>query len=74
MYKQLLAGSGDCGTFRFCQEDDLGIHVSAMGNSERVQPTECDAKQGETGKTTHAEGHQLRSVTRTCLDRQANTT
>ena len=69
--QQFLVGKEEHGTVRFSgrwfrQDEDFGIHVTARGNRERVQPITCDAKHGLTRKATADDIHQLRSVTQ-CL-------
>ena len=55
--QQFLVGKEEYGTFRFCgkefrQDEDLGIHVTAKDNTERVQPITHDAKHGLARKAT----------------------
>ena len=55
--QQFLVGKEEHGTFRFCgkefrQDEDLGIHVTAKDNTERVQPITHDAKHGLARKAT----------------------
>ena len=66
--QQFLVGKQEHGHFRFCgkefrQDEDLGIHVTAKDNTERIQPITYEAKHGLTRKATADEIHQLRSVT-----------
>ena len=66
--KKNLVGKQEHGNFRFCgkefrQDEDLGIHVTAKDNTERIQPITYEAKHGLTRKATTDEIHQLRSVT-----------
>ena len=69
MNSVLLVGKQEHGNFRFCgkefrQDEDLGIHVTAKDNTERIQPITYEGKYGLTRKATADEIHQLRSVTR----------
>ena len=66
--QQFLVGKEEHGTFRFRgkefrQDEHFGTHVTAKGNTERVQPINCDVKHGLTRKATADEIHELRSVT-----------
>ena len=77
--QQFLVGKEEFGNFSSCgkdfrQEEDLGIHVTARNNTERVQPITYNAKHGLTRKATADEIHQLGSVTQPRLDRTTGTT
>ena len=66
--QQFLVCEEEHGTFRFCgkefrQDEDVGIHVTAEDNTQRVQPITYDVKDGLTRKATENEVRQLRSVT-----------
>ena len=68
LLQQFLVGKQEHGNFRFCgkefrQDEDLGIHVTAKDNTERIQPITYETKHGLTRKAAADEVHQLRSVT-----------
>ena len=75
--QQFLVGKEDHGTFsfrgkEFRKDEDIGIHVTAKDNTERVQPITDDAKHGLTRKATADETHQIRHTV-SCVGCKTNT-